>query len=82
MIMFELICMSFLGVAYIFECAEERKEEELRMQKERIRELKIKVFCYAVRHKMLYNDVVKLIEEHKLSFDEIERDEKEYGTKK
>lgn len=80
--MFELICMSFLGVAYIFECAKERKEEELRKQKERIRELKIKVFCYAVRHKMLYNDVVKLIEEHKLSFEEIERDEKEYETKK
>ena len=74
--------MSFLGVAYIFECVEERKEEELRKQKERIRELKIKVFCYAVRHKMLYNDVVKLIEEHKLSFEEIERDEKEYETKK
>ena len=75
--MFELICMSILGAAYIDACIQECKEEELRKQQEKIKELKIKVFCYAVRHKMLYNDVVKLIEDHKLTFDQIDKDAKE-----
>ena len=69
--------MSILGVAYIDACIQECKEEELRKQQEKIKELKIKVFCYAVRHKMLYNDVVKLIEDHKLTFDQIDKDAKE-----
>ena len=75
--MFELICMSILGVAYIDACIQEQKEEELRKQQDKLKELKIKVFCYAVRHKMLYNDVVKLIEDHKLTFDQIDKDAKE-----
>ena len=69
--------MSILGAAYIDACIQECKEEELRKQQEKTRELKIKVFCYAVRHKMLYNDVVKLIEDHKLTFDQIDKDAKE-----
>ena len=69
--------MSILGAAYIDACIQECKEEELRKQQEKIKELKIKVFCYAVRHKMLYNDVVKLIEDHKLTFDQIDKDAKE-----
>lgn len=75
--MFELICMSLLGVAYVGACIQEHKEEIERKKKEKLRELKIKVFCYAVRHKMLYDDVVKLIEEHKLTFEEIDKDAKE-----
>ena len=51
--MFELFCMSLLGAAYINSCINEAKEAEI--EKERIRDLKIKVFCYAVRHNMLYN---------------------------
>ena len=77
--MFELICMSVLGIAYVDACIQEHREEELRKQQEKLRDLKIKVFCYAVRHKMLYNDVVKLIEEKKLTFDEIDKDAKENG---
>lgn len=69
--------MSILGVAYIDACIQEQKEEELRKQQDKLKELKIKVFCYAVRHKMLYNDVVKLIEDHKLTFDQIDKDAKE-----
>ena len=75
--MFELICMSLLGVAYVDACIQEHKEEVERKKKEELRDLKIKVFCYAVRHKMLYDDVVKLIEEHKLTFEEIDKDAKE-----
>ena len=75
--MFELICMSILGVAYIDACIQEQKEEELIKQQDKLKEHKIKVFCYAVRHKMLYNDVVKLIEDHKLTFDQIDKDAKE-----
>ena len=69
--------MSILGVAYIDACIQEQKEEELIKQQDKLKELKIKVFCYAVRHKMLYNDVVKLIEDHKLTFDQIDKDAKE-----
>lgn len=75
--MLELICMSLLGVAYVDACIKEHKEEVERKKKEELRDLKIKVFCYAVRHKMLYDDVVKLIEEHKLTFEEIDKDAKE-----
>ena len=79
--MFELICMSLLGVAYVGACIQEHKEELERKKKEKLRELKIKVFCYAVRHKMQYNDVVKMIEEHKLTFEEIDKDAKDYEEK-
>ena len=53
--MLELLCMSILGAAYIKACIDEAKEAEIEKEKERIRDLKIKVFCYAVRHNMLYN---------------------------
>jgi hypothetical protein len=76
--MFELICMSLLGVAYIHTCKEEAAEEKRQKEKERIRDLKISVFCYAVRHHLNYNDVVKMIQDKKLTFDDIERDSQKY----
>ena len=76
--MFELICMSLLGAAYIHVCKEEAAEEKRRKEKERIRDLKISVFCYAVRHHLSYNDVVKMLQDKKLTFGDIERDRKEY----
>lgn len=75
--MFELICMSLLGVAYVHACIEEAAEEK-RQKEERIRDLKISVFCYAVRHRLNYNDVAKIIQDKKLTFDDIERDRKEH----
>ena len=74
--MFEIILMSLLGAAYIKASIDETNEEKKLKEKERIRDLKIKVFCYAVRHKMMYNQVVELIQNKKLTFDEIEKDEK------
>lgn len=79
--MFELICMSLLGVAYIHACKEEVAEEKRRKEKERIRDLKISVFCYAVRHHLNYDDVVKMIQDKKLTLDDIERDRKEHEGK-
>lgn len=79
--MFELICMSLLGVAYIHTCKEEAAEEKRRKEKERIRDLKISVFCYAVRHHLNYNDVVKMLQNKKLTIDDIERDRKEHDRK-
>ncbi len=76
--MFELICMSLLGVAYIHACKEEAAEEKRQKEEERILDLKIKVFCYAIRHGLLYNDVVKMIQENKLTFEEIEEDRIKY----
>ena len=76
--MFELICMSLLGIAYIHACKEEAAEEKRQKEEERIRDLKIKVFCYATRHGLLYNDVVKMIQENKLTFEEIEEDRIKY----
>ena len=57
--------MSILGAAYVSTLKQEQKEEK-------IKELKLKIFCYAVKHSMLYNDVVKLINEKKLTIDDIE----------
>ena len=79
--MFELICMSLLGVAYINACIEEAKEEKALKEKERIRDLKISVFCYAVRHGLKYNEVVEMIQNKKLTFEDIEKDAKEYEGK-
>lgn len=79
--MFELICMSLLGVAYIHACIEETDEEKRQKEEERIRNMKISVFCYAVRHRLNYNDVVKMIQNKKLTFDDIERDRKEHEGK-
>ena len=39
--MFELICMSLLGVAYVHACKEEAAEEKRQKEEERIRDLKI-----------------------------------------
>ncbi len=73
--MFELLCMSFLTVSYFAALIDEKKQEK-------IRELKIKVFCYAVRHKLLYNDVVKMLQEKTITFEDIENDSIEYEKKK
>lgn len=76
--MFELICMSLLGVAYIHARIEEAAEVKRRKEEERIRDLKISVFCYVARHHLKYNDVVKMIQDKKLTLDDIERDRKEH----
>ena len=72
--MLELLCMSLLGVAYIKACIDEAKEAEIEKEKERICDLKIKVFCYAVRHKLLYNQVVEMIQNGKLTLADINED--------
>ena len=72
--MFELLAMSLLGVEYIGSTINESNEEKQIKEKERIRDLKIKVFCYAVRHNMLYDVVVKKLQDKELSFDDIEKD--------
>lgn len=72
--MFEIIAMSLLSAAYVKACVDESKEEKKQKEEERIRDLKIKVFCYAVRHNMLYNQVVELIQSGKLTFDVIFND--------
>ncbi len=76
--MFELICMSLLGVVYVHACKEEAAEEKRQKEEERIRDLKISVFCYAARHHLKYNDVVNMVQDKKLTFDDIERDRKEH----
>ena len=70
--MFELISMSILGALYIYSLAQEEKELQEAKEKERIRDLKIKLFCYAVSKKMLYNDVVQLYTEKKITLHDIE----------
>ena len=70
--MLELITMSLFTLCYIKACIDEKREEEIEKEKERIRDLKIKVFCYAVRNRMLYEDVVKLLQEGKLHFDNLD----------
>lgn len=72
--MFELIAMSLLGAAYVKACIDESIEEKKQKEEERIRDLKIKVFCYAVRHKLLYNQVVELIQNGKLTFEDVKND--------
>ena len=69
--MLELITMGLLGVSYIAALSNEAKEEKPLKEKERIRDLKIKVFCYAVRHNMLYNEVVEKLQKKELSFEDI-----------
>ncbi len=75
--MFELICMSLLGLTYIDALINEAKEEKEQKQKEIIRETKISIFCYAIRHSLGYNDVIKLLIEKKLTLDEIKKDAQE-----
>ena len=64
--MLELITMGLLGVSYLAALSNETLKEQ-----ERIRDLKIKVFCYAVRHNMLYNEVVEKLQKKELSFEDI-----------
>lgn len=69
--MLELITMSLLGISYLAALSNETKEEKALKEQERIRDLKIKVFCYAVRHNMLYNEVVEKLQEKEISFEDI-----------
>ena len=55
-----------------------KRPKKRQKEEERIRDLKISVFCYAARHHLKYNDVVKMIQDKKLTFDDIERDRKEH----
>ena len=75
--MLEFLLMSFLGVAYTHACIKEVKEEEIRKEEERIRELKISIFFYAIRHKIRYNDVLNQLDNGTLTFADIEKDSKE-----
>lgn len=79
--MFELICMSILGACYVKALKDETAEEKKQKEKEKIRDLKISIFCYAVRHRLNYNDVVKMIQENTLSFEDIKKDAEEYERK-
>ena len=72
--MFELICMSLLGIAYVDACIEEKREEK-------INDMKISVFCYAVRHKLLYNQVVDMIKNKEISIEDIKKENSEYERK-
>ena len=69
--MLELIYMSLLGIAYSNALISEAKQEIIQKEKERIRDLKIKVFCYAIRHNLLYNEVVESLQKKKITFDEL-----------
>ena len=69
--MFELITMSLLGIAYISVSINEANEEKRQKELERIQDLKIKVFCYAVRHSLLYDDVVKKLQNKELKFEDL-----------
>ena len=73
--MLELITISLLSIAYVNACIEEAKEEERLKEEERIRDLKIEVFCYAVGHKLLYEDVVRKIENKELTLEEIHNEQ-------
>ena len=69
--MLELITMGLLGASYIAALSNEAKEETLLKEKERIIDLKIKVFCYAVRHNMLYNEVIEKLQKKEFSWEDI-----------
>ena len=74
--MFEFMCMSLLGIAYIDAVIKEKKEERIKREKEKVLDLKITIFCYAVRHGLLYDNVVKMIQNKEITIDEIEKDGK------
>lgn len=71
--MLELATISLLTLCYIKACIDEKREEEVEKEKERIRDLKIKVFCYAVINGLLYDEVVEMIQNGIMSFDDIMR---------
>ena len=72
--MLELIMMSLLGVAYINACKEEAKEEKRLKEERELRLRKRKIFLYAIKHQMLYDDVVSKINNNELTFEEIDND--------
>ena len=76
--MFELICMSLLGIAYAHACIDEAKEEKKLKERAQLQDKKISALCYAIRHNLKYDDVVKLIEKNELSFEDIRKDSEEY----
>lgn len=69
--MLELITMSVLALCYIKASVGEKLEEKSEKEKERIRDLKIKVFCYAIRNGLLYDDVVKMIRDRKITIEDL-----------
>lgn len=71
--MLELITTAILSFCYIKSCVDENiKEENLREEK-RIRDIKISVFCYAVAKKILYNNVIKQLQDRKITLEEINK---------
>ena len=66
--------MSLLGVAYINARKEEAKEEKRLKEEREFRLRKRKVFLYAIKHQMLYDDVVSKINNNELTFEEIDND--------
>ena len=80
--MLELITMGLLGVSYLAALSNEAKEEKQLKEQERIRDLKIKVFCYAIRHNMLYNQVVEKFQKKELTFNDIIEDQKQYDKER
>lgn len=71
--MLEFITITALTLCYIKSCIDEKIKEEALKEKERIRDLKIKVFCYAVINGLLYDEVVEMIQNGTISFDDIMR---------
>ena len=69
--MFEFLCMSLLEIAYVKACINEASEEK--KEKEHIRDLKIKVFCYAIKHQLPYNQVVEMLQNKELTWEDIEK---------
>lgn len=66
--------MSLLGIAYVKARMEEREEENKRQKEEELFDLKIKVFCYAVRHELAYSKVVEMINRNEITIEEIKKD--------
>lgn len=74
----DLLVIFLCATSIITSIAEDKEEEK----KEKINELKIKVLCYAVRHKLQYNEVVEMLQNKALTFEDIEKDSKEYENKR
>lgn len=74
------IALIRLSIAYVDACIKEEIEEKTLKDKEMIKDLKISVFCYAVRHHLNYDDVVKMLQNKSLTFEDIEKDNDEYSN--
>lgn len=70
--------MSILGIAYIDAFVKEEIEEKAQKEKERINEIKILVFCFAIRHHLNYDNVVKMLQNKTLKFEDIRKDRYEH----